>query len=111
MIDDCERAFQSLLRYCRNESWLGYDPYDGLTSPLARVFPFNHKLGRIALTQMVKRSPFNLRPALLIAKELNPKGLALAARALMLLADRQGCPLPSEITDAPEYQPQSLEAD
>ena len=111
MIDDCENAFQRLLRYCRTESWVGYDPYDGLTSPLARVFPFNHRPARIALTQLVKRSPFNLRPALGIAKELNPKGVALAARALMLLADRQGCPLPSRITDAPEYQPHGIEAD
>jgi hypothetical protein len=111
MIDDCERAFQSLLRYCRTESWVGYDPYDALTSPLARVFPFKQRLARIALTQLVKRSPFNLRAALGIAKELNPKGVALAARALMLLADRQGCRLPSEIADAPEYQPHGIEAD
>lgn len=111
MIDDCERAFQNLLQYCRTESWIGYDPYDGLTSPVARLFPFKQRLARTALTQLLKRSPFNLRPALGIAKELNSKGVALAARALMLFADRQGCRLPSRITDAPEYQPQGIEGD
>jgi len=41
---------------------------------------------------MVKRSPFNLRPILGIKKALNPKGVAVAARAIMLLADRDGRP-------------------
>ena len=111
MIDDCERAFQSLLRYCRAESWAGYDPYDGLTSPLALFFPFKQRLARTVLTQLVKRSPFNLRPALGIGKELNSKGVALAARALMLLADREGCGLGSQIIEVPEYQPAGIEAD
>lgn len=111
MIDECERALQSLLRYCRNESWVGYDPYDGLSSPLARLFPFKQRLPRIMLTQLVKRSAINLRPALGISKELNPKGIALAARALMLLADRQGCRLPSQTTESAEDQPPGIETD
>jgi len=111
MIDDCERAFQSLLRYCRAESWVGYDPYDGLTSPLTRLFPFKQRLARTALTQLVKRSPFNFRPALGISKQLNPKGLALSARALMLFADRQGRLLASQIAEVPQYQPDGIEAD
>ena len=87
MIDDCEQALSKLLRYCRSQSWVGYDPYDALNSPLAHSFPFKSRLARTALTQLVKRSPFNLRPLLGIHTELNPKGVALAARALMLLAE------------------------
>lgn len=111
MIDDCEHALSRLLRYCRSESWLGYDPYDGLNSPLARLFPFKRRLARTVLTQLIMRSPFNLRPALGIERALNPKGVALAARAVMLLADRQGCRLPSQIADAPGYQADGVEAD
>ena len=66
--------------------WRGFDPYDGLLSPLAR-WPLvgNSRLFRLALTQAVKRSPVNLRPLLGIKDGINPKALALflsaAARA------------------------------
>jgi hypothetical protein len=81
----CERSLERLLDYCRRVNWAGYDPYDGLSSPLARLAP--GKLARIALTQLVRRSPLNLRPLLGIKKELNPKGVALFARSVLLLAD------------------------
>lgn len=111
MIDLCEQALSRLLRYCRNESWAGYDPYDGLNSPLAHSFLFNNKFARTALTQLVKRSPFNLRPILGITKELNPKGVALAARAMMLIADRDGRSLPREVEVESQPRADSAEAD
>jgi hypothetical protein len=111
MIDDCEQALSMLLRYCRNESWIGYDPYDGLNSPLAHTFLSNNRFARTALIQLVKRSPFNLRPILGIKRELNPKGVAVSARAIMLLADRDGCGLPGEVNEGSEYQADGLEAD
>ena len=107
--DDCEEALSELLRYCRSESWSGYDPYDGLNSPLARSFPFNNRYARTALTQIVKRSPFNLRPILGIKKAVNPKGVAVAARAIMLLAD--GCRLPAQVNEGIEYDTGGVEAD
>ena len=82
----CERALGRLLRYCRDEGWAGYDPYDGLNSPLVKALTLNSKPLRIAATQLIKRSPVNVRPLLGIRKGLNPKGLALAARALILLS-------------------------
>src|SRR4051812_31143180 len=86
----CEQALISLLRYCRSEAWAGYDPYDALNSSLARVFPARQKIPRTVLTQLIKRSPVNLRPLLGIRKGLNPKGVALASRAIILLAEREG---------------------
>src|SRR5215475_11606293 len=82
-IDECRDSLSSLLAFCRGEAWKGYDPYDGLNSSLARVFPF--KVARTALTQLVKRSPLNLRPLLGIQKDYNPKALALMARAASLV--------------------------
>jgi len=84
----CQQASTRLLRYCRSEAWAGYDPYDALNSNLARLLPIKQKLSRTVLTQLIKRSPVNLRPLLGIRKELNPKGIALAARAIILLAER-----------------------
>jgi hypothetical protein len=67
-----------LLGYCRARNWAGYDPYDALNSELFKALPFlNFRFFRLALTQGLKRLPFNLRPLLLIPKTQNPKGLAL----------------------------------
>lgn len=87
MNDDFEQSFSKLLRYCRGESWVGYDPYDALNSPLARTLPFKNKFARTVLTQLVKRNAFNLRPILGIDKRPNPKGIALAIRALLLQSE------------------------
>jgi len=85
-----QRALGRLLRYCRNEGWAGYDPYDGLNSPLVSALTLNSKALRTVATQLIKRSPVNVRPLLGIPKGFNPKGLALAARALILLRRGQG---------------------
>jgi hypothetical protein len=95
--DTAKQALVKLLRYCRGEAWAGYDPYDGLNSSLARLLPIRDKYSRTALTQLIKRSPFNLRPLLGINKSLNPKGLALAARAIILLAESGGDALPPDL--------------
>jgi hypothetical protein len=78
-----QQATLKLLEYCRAEEWAGHDPYDGLTSPVARFLP--GRAARIAFTQLVKRSQINLRPCLGIPKGLNSKGIALAARAVLSL--------------------------
>lgn len=105
----CEQALVKLLRYCRSEAWAGYDPYDGLNSRLARLLPVRDKFSRTALTQLVKRSPFNLRPLLGINKGLNPKGLALAARAVILLAENSGKSLPPDLIEERERASYALD--
>ncbi|HKF54125.1 MAG TPA: hypothetical protein VKJ45_01725 [Blastocatellia bacterium] len=88
-----QQATLKLLEYCRAEEWAGHDPYDALTSPLARFLP--GRAARIAFTQLVKRSQFNLRPLLGISKGLNSKGIALAARAVLLLnSEARSSPVP-----------------
>jgi hypothetical protein len=102
-MEDCHRALGALLSYCRKESWAGYDPYDGLNSPVAGIFFPGHKLPRTLITQLVKRSPVNIRPLLRIKKSLNSKGLAVAARAIALLSDRFGKVLPENVSPPREY--------
>lgn len=70
-------VWQKLHEYGTARGWRGYDPYDGLNSPLARVLP--GKLARQAWTQLHRRSPINLRRLCGIEPTLNAKTLALAA--------------------------------
>src|SRR5438309_7093822 len=72
-----KEAWQKLDKYCTARGWRGYDPYDGLNSPLARVLP--GKTARQAWTQFHRRSPINFRPLCGIKPTLNAKALALFA--------------------------------
>ena len=82
-------SITSLLDYCKNNDWAGYDPFDGLNSKIFALMPFFHKnkLPRLFFIQFVKRFPINLRHVLLVPKEQNPKGLALFASALIRLSE------------------------
>jgi hypothetical protein len=90
LIHDAEQALQRLLSYCREKRWAGYDLYDGLNSPILRLLPIRGKLFRTIWIQSVNRSPLNLRPLLGIKQGLNPKGVALAIKSLVLLKGLSG---------------------
>ena len=62
----------------------GWDPFDALNSPLLKgISSINRRAGQAAL-QLVKRSPINLRPALLVPKTTNAKALGLILTALIV---------------------------
>jgi len=85
-------AALKLLEYCEARDWGGYDPYDALNSPLAKVPLANTRLGRIALIQALKRIPVNVRPLLLVPPTQNAKAVALflsAALRMPLLESRR----------------------
>ena len=77
-----DATFDTLLEYGESRRWIGYDPYDALRSPLVRALTFGSRWPRIGWTQLLKRSPLNLRPLLFVSPGVNPKGLALVARGL-----------------------------
>lgn len=68
-----------LKRYCESESFMGWDPYDGLNSRVFQSLPFLKKssLCRLMLIQGFKRSPINFRKIARVPKEYNSKGLGL----------------------------------
>ena len=66
--------------------WKGRDPYDALSSPLSGILSLGTPLGRRVLTQVVKRSPVDLRPILRIAPAHNHKAIGLVASAYAALA-------------------------
>ena len=75
-------AYDRLMDNCLRDGFAGYDPFDGLESRIFRVTPLQRfRATRFAWQQLVKRSPVNLRPLLMVPKGVNSKGLALFALA------------------------------
>jgi hypothetical protein len=83
LADACAReVYRALVARLEAVDFSGADPYDALNSALFARTPFARlRLARLAWQQLVKRSRFDLRPALRIAPTANPVTLALAARA------------------------------
>lgn len=77
-----EAALQSLDRWLGVHQYTGYDPFDGLSSFL-RPLTFGTKFGRQLLLQLVKRSPFNLRPWIGVRPATSSKGMAFLARGYL----------------------------
>ncbi len=73
MTDLIQPAIEHLDQWISQSGWVGYDPFDGLTAPLARHLTLGVPLLRIALEQTVRRFPFNLRPLLGITKKHSTK--------------------------------------
>jgi hypothetical protein len=71
-----------LLYWCREHDFAGHDPFDALNSRLFQATPFAHsRNARLLWTQLVKRSPADLRPLARVPPERNAKGIALFALA------------------------------
>jgi rhamnogalacturonyl hydrolase YesR len=86
-----EKSLKRLMRYCEEQGYQGYDPYDGLNSRLFQSLPFaKARFPRLAWIQLFKRLPINLRPLVGIKKGYNPKGLALFLTGYTNLAKVEG---------------------
>ena len=80
-------ATMGLFHYCQEQQWTGYDPYDGLNSQVFQSLRFLHyRVPRLVWTQLMKRSPLNLRKILRVPKSQNPKGIALFLTSILKLA-------------------------
>jgi rhamnogalacturonyl hydrolase YesR len=74
----------------RREEYRGYDPYDGLSSPIFTLPLLNSsKTIRLVAQQVVKRLPFNVRLLLGIKKGYNPVTLGLALKSVAYLLKLQ----------------------
>lgn len=71
--------------------YTGHDPFDGLNSRLLKSTPlYKNPLVRLALLQVNKRSPVDLRSFLSVPRERNSKGIALVILGLLLEYLRTG---------------------
>lgn len=77
-----QAIYDQLLAWCREHDFAGHDPFDALNSRLFQATPFaNSRNARFLWTQLVKRSPADLRPLARVPAERNAKGIALFALA------------------------------
>ncbi len=96
-----QQVHASLLAWCRQRNFAGYDPFDALNSKLFQATPLkNSRIARLAWTQLAKRSPVNLRTVAKVPPEKNAKGIALFA--LAALADFRRLKTTKAETDARE---------
>lgn len=78
------QSLKKLERWIENNAYKGYEPFDGLSSPL-RALTFNNLLLERLLQQAVRWSPFNLRPALGITKKESTKGRGYMAAGYLIM--------------------------
>src|SRR5687767_15242051 len=84
MATDLTNLHDDLWNWCRAHDFAGHDPYDGLNSSVFQATPLRHsRAARLAWTQFLKRSPFNLRNIAGVPAERNAKGIALFALAAL----------------------------
>ena len=84
MNDAIERAYENLAAWCRERDYGGHDPFDALNSRLFQSTPLKRsRTARLAWTQLLKRSPINLRTVARVPAGRNSKGTALFALAAL----------------------------
>ena len=84
---DLKYSLDKLLHYIESEGYVGWDPFDGLSSPIFQL-PIlrSSKLLRFGFQQMHRRFPFNIRRILAIKKEINPVTLGLCIQGYSYLS-------------------------
>src|ERR1044072_2430030 len=79
---DLETVYDQLLAWCREHDFAGHDPFDALNSRLFQATPLaQSRSARLLWTQLVKRSPADVRGLARVPAERNAKGIALFALA------------------------------
>ena len=76
-----DRVVTELEKWLQENQFRGWDPFDALNSPLARVLSLGTHAGRTFWVQLLKRLPWNIRPLLGIKPQYNPKGMGLLLAA------------------------------
>jgi hypothetical protein len=83
-------SLEQLDNWVSRNGWLGYDPFDGLSAPVARKLTFENPLLRIALQQSVRRLPFNIRSILGITKKHSNQAMGYFATGYLRLFSLSG---------------------
>jgi hypothetical protein len=91
-VDTYRKVYESLTRvgnWVERNSYRGYEPFDGLSSPL-RPLTFGNLLLERLLMQIVRQSPLNLRPLLGITKKESTKGRGYMAWGYLIMHQATG---------------------
>ena len=74
--------YDQLFSWCRQHDFAGHDPFDALNSQIFQATPLNKsRNARLIWTQVLKRTPADLRAVARVPEQRNAKGLALIALA------------------------------
>jgi hypothetical protein len=77
-----QTAYDELFSWCRQHDFEGHDPFDALNSRVFQSTPLaQNRNARLIWTQLVKRSPADVRGLVRVPAERNAKGIALFALA------------------------------
>lgn len=88
-------AYESLMKleaWIRQSNWKGYDTFDGLSSPYAKLLTLNRPFLKQCWQQGVRRFPFNLRPLLGIKRNVSSKAMGFFAQGYLRLHQTYGKP-------------------
>ena len=85
LISKLEESISNLRDYCETENFMGWDPYDGLNSPIIKKTFLNRiPLARLIFIQFFKRSPINLRKIFLFQSNITLKALLYSLVAIAI---------------------------
>jgi hypothetical protein len=90
--EDIYKSLQRLEHWVQDANWQAYDTFDGLSSPVARLFTWNHPFLKQVWQQGVRRFPLNLRPLLGIKPGMSTKGMGFFAQGYLRLHQAHGDP-------------------
>jgi hypothetical protein len=77
-----QTAYDELFSWCRQHDFAGHDPFDALNSRVFQATPLaQSRNARFIWTQLVKRSPADVRGLARVPAQRNAKGIALFALA------------------------------
>ncbi|RQG97034.1 antibiotic ABC transporter permease [Natrarchaeobius chitinivorans] len=80
-IDSYVSVLDSTLAYARRRDYIGPDYGDGMSSQVLQSLPFEHRIVNLAVQEVVKRAPVDVRPLFRVEQRRNYKGAALFAMA------------------------------
>jgi hypothetical protein len=95
-------AANDLDRWMAERDYAGHDPHDFLASPLVRAASLRNRWAAVAWTQLGRRLPIQIRPALRVPVARNPKGIGLVLAAQVRLAAAEGETRPGRLDRARE---------
>jgi len=82
--DPFRPAYDQLYRWCVERDFAGHDPFDALNSRIFQSTPLvKSRNARFVWTQLVKRSPVDVRTVTGVPAQRNSKGIALFALGLL----------------------------
>ena len=82
MSDLFQAAYDQLFSWCQERDFAGHDPFDALNSRVFQATPLaQSRNARFIWTQLVKRSPADVRAVIRVPAERNAKGIALFSLA------------------------------